>query len=83
MRKPEGAMNFGEARTAKGPWYVVYSNGGHLLKRRLCPAGWFFKYAGTRKFKQIGFTFDNYFHAYAYSLKCKERARVDHTRQTR
>lgn len=76
--KPEGAVGLEEARTAHGPWYVVFSNKlvlynytemGLIEKRKVCPwRGWFD--ADYR----FGFCFLNYFHALAYSLKVKKDA---------
>jgi hypothetical protein len=73
-KKPVGALTLLEGRTAKGPWYVVYKVGGSLVKRKTCPASWFFNH-DKGGFRQLGWVFTNYFHAYAYSLKCKAKAR--------
>jgi hypothetical protein len=72
MTKPEGAVGLEEARTAHGPWYVVfvdYPEIGTLEKRKVCPGRVWFD-----PDDRFGFCFLNYFHALAYSLKVKKDA---------
>ena len=77
--KPEGAVGYAEARTAHGPWYVVSSKTsgfrryvkGTLEKREMPPGrSWFADKVVTKR-EHKGYCFLNYFHALAYSLKCK------------
>jgi hypothetical protein len=68
--KPVGAVSFEDEI---GPFWVVYYTG--LIERRTVkPYSWF--YPKGFPIDQMGWAFKNYFHAYAYSLKCKEAARV-------
>ena len=76
--KPEGVVGLEEARTAHGPWYVVFSNDslvyilaetGLIEKRKVCPGRSWFDVDN-----RFGYCFLNYFHALAYSLKVKKDA---------
>lgn len=65
--RPEGAVGLAEARTAHGPWYVVYADFFvGVEKRSMCPGRYWFDPEGD-----AGYCFLNYFHALAYSLKVK------------
>lgn len=77
-KPPVGALTLGEARTHKGPWYIVHDTGlddgeGYLEKReKACPGTSWFAFNG--KEPQLGWCFSNYWFAYAYSLKVKANA---------
>jgi hypothetical protein len=68
-RSPHGALKLPDARTAKGPWYTVDKEYGQITKRNQCPAIWWFKPSYSHV--KVGYTFSNYYHALAYSLKLK------------
>lgn len=72
--KPEGALSIEEAHKARYTVYSAIYKHREITKRNVAPgAFWFHSKPGD--FVQIGWAFENYFHAYAYSLKCKEQAR--------
>lgn len=77
---PVGALTILEARTSRAPFYVVFAGEGFITKRSTTPSKWFFRFRADRNkaapIRQIGYAFKNYLHAYAYSLKCKERSRA-------
>ena len=66
---PVGALE----EPIEGPSYTVDKIFGHIEKRNARPGPWWFKPSYSQI--KLGFCFSNYFHAYAYSLKCKERNR--------
>lgn len=78
IKKPVGALGIGKATVLiekEAPIYLVKLDTGEMWKRTHkrrqydLPREWFFD---DEIEPRIGFAFDNYFHAYAFTLKLRE-----------